>query len=124
MQPFPEAPTVGSCSPGAGVDLAGFPTWYKYLDCFNGDPQIDNINDVWNIAAAILEIVLYIAGVAAVIFMVIGGIRYITSQGQPDQTKRARQSLIYAVVGLVVSMIARAVIQLIFNAFNDGGSFI
>lgn len=122
MQPFPDTPALGSCAPGAGITLTNFPTWYKYLNCdTSGTPIITNINDFWGIGFAIVEIILYIAGIAAVIFMIIGAIRYITSQGQPEQTKRARQSLIYAVVGLVVSIIGRAVIQLIFNGFSGSG---
>lgn len=121
--PTPPAPPPGTpCAPGEGITITEIPTWYKYLNCdANNTPLFENINDVWSILAAVVEIVLFVAGVAAVVFMIIGAIRYITSQGQPEQTKRARQSLIYAVVGLVVSIIGRAVIQLIFNGFSDDG---
>ena len=121
--PTPPSPPPGTpCAPGEGITITEIPTWYKYLNCdANSTPLFENINDVWSILAAVVEIVLFVAGVAAVVFMIIGAIRYITSQGQPEQTKRARQSLIYAVVGLVVSIIGRAVIQLIFNGFSDDG---
>ncbi len=126
FEPFPTTPTIPStpCEPGDGIDITNIPTWYKYLNCdANDTPQLDNITDVWNVAAAIVEIILFIGGVAAVIFMVIGGIRFITSQGQPEQIKRARSSLIYAAAGLVISIIGRAAIQLIYRGFSEGSGF-
>lgn len=51
-----------------------------------------------------------IAGFAAVIFLVIGGIKYITSGGAADQISKAKQTIIYALVGLVVISASRAII--------------
>lgn len=46
---------------------------------------------------------LFIAGVVlAVIFILVAGIRYITSQGEPQKIAEARQSLMYAIIGLVI----------------------
>lgn len=99
-----------ACNPGQGIDLA-LPTWYKGLPCENGVPQPDSLNGLWVIAANIVDIMLFIAGVLAVFYVVYGGIRLITSQGQPDRIAGARQMLIYAAAGLIVSIIARVLVQ-------------
>lgn len=109
-------PTTGSCG-----DEGGFfdvPTWYKYLDC-DGDnnPQIDAITDVWNIVWGVVDILLYVAGAAAVLFMIYGGIKMIISQGSPDKISQSRQILIYSAVGLVVAIIARTIINYVIGRF-------
>lgn len=122
FQEFPET-AVGSCSPGAGgfSGLTNVPTWYKYLDCSNGAPVLDGIGDVWSIAVAVIEIMLYLGGIAAVFMMAYGGIEFIMSQGQPDRLTRARNILIYSGIGLILTIIARALVQMVFNGFVNGG---
>src|SRR5690606_21958521 len=96
----PGAP--GSCG-GSSEGLLNFPTWYKYLDCDgNGNPQIDQINDIWNLVAGIVDILLYLGGIAAVLYIAYAGIRFITSQGQPDKIAQAKQALIFSAAGLIV----------------------
>lgn len=50
-----------------------------------------------------------VAGLIAVIFIIKGGIEYLLSQGEPARTKKATQSIIYAVVGLVVVILAAVI---------------
>ncbi len=57
-------------------------------------------------AAAIL------AGVATVFFIVIAGIRYITSGGDPSNVAKARGTLTYAIIGLAVIVMAFVIIKL------------
>lgn len=56
-----------------------------------------------------------IAGVIAVLFIIIGGFRYVTSQGNSDATKTAREMIIYSVVGLVIITMAFAIVQIVIN---------
>jgi hypothetical protein len=59
------------------------------------------------------NIVAIIAGIAAVIYLVLAGIKYITSQGAPDQISKAKESIIYALVGIVFILLARSIITFI-----------
>ena len=100
-----------SCSPGLDVSL-GIPTWYEGLSCGEGGaPNPTELNDLWVIGTNIIDILLFVAGVAAVFFIIYGGIKLITSQGQPDKIVGARQTLIYAAAGLIISIIARVAVQ-------------
>ncbi len=65
--------------------------------------------DASNIIPNLIDTLLKFAGVAAVLFIIIGGYRMITSSGNPDQQKAARQTLLYAVIGLVVVMASYAI---------------
>src|SRR5690349_9064207 len=67
-----------------------------------------NKNSLYVLIGNVVNLLLTIAGIIAVIMIVIGGIRYTTSAGDAGQTKSARDTIIYAVVGLVVAIMAFA----------------
>lgn len=94
--------------------LLGFPYWYKYISrppaC---QPQLTGLNDIWLIVAAIVEILLRIAAIAAVAYIIYGGAMYITSQGEPDKAQAARKTLIGALTGLIISVLATVIISFI-----------
>lgn len=56
--------------------------------------------------------VIMLAAAVAVVFIVLGGIKYSTSQGNPGDTQKAKETIIYAIVGLVISMISFGIVQL------------
>lgn len=107
-----------------GGGFLGFPTWYHYLqgvtDPANGlcSPQISGLSDIWLIVAAVIEILLRASALIAVIFVIIGGINYITSQGEPERTSHARGAIINALVGLVISVLAAVIIGFIAGSIN------
>ena len=51
------------------------------------------------------------------IMIIVGGIRYITSQGNQQQLQSAKNTVLYAVVGLVVAIAARAIVMLVVDSF-------
>lgn len=109
----------------------GFPRWYEYLPGVqalvdpsnpgsgtNCVPQLTNFNNIWLIAAAIISILLRIAALAAVGFIIYGGIGYITSQGDPESTGRAKGTIVNAMVGLAIAVMAAAIVTFIAGRFN------
>lgn len=61
----------------------------------------------------ILSIVFMIVGAISVLMFAIGGLRYITAQGDSQQISKAKQTLIYALVGLVVSILAVTIVSFV-----------
>jgi ABC-type Fe3+ transport system permease subunit len=118
---------AAGCTPKGGAFL-GFPTWYKYLGGTtspNGAgnasiclPKVGALSDVWLIVAAIIEILLRLAGFAAIAFVIYGGIQYVTSQGEPDKASRARSTLINALTGLVIAISSTILVTYIAGRFN------
>lgn len=115
-----------SCDFSKTSSFLGFPTWYEYLPGMQVlsnasdpnsavvcTPQLTSLNDVWLIAAAVIEILLRVAAIVAVGFVIYGGVQYITSQGEPDKTSRALQTIISAFVGLAISVLAAVTIGFI-----------
>lgn len=65
--------------------------------------------------AAILGTVYLVAGIVAVIVIIIGGIRYTTSGGDSGGVQSAKNTILYAVVGLVVIIMASAITTFVIN---------
>jgi hypothetical protein len=61
----------------------------------------------------IITIVITTAGAISLLFVVIGGLRYILSQGDPQGVSKAKQTIIYAVLGLVIAISAQAIVSLV-----------
>jgi hypothetical protein len=95
----------------------GIPVWHKYVGTSCGDPQLSSLSDVWNVGLAIIEILLSASGYIAAGFIIYGGIVMVISQGSPDKLTQARQTITYAIAGLVVVFIATAVVRTIAGGF-------
>lgn len=74
---------------------------------------------VWLVALAIFEDLLRAAGLIAVFMVIYGGIRYVTSQGEPESTKAALGAILNALIGLVIA--AAAAITVSFIGRSLGG---
>jgi len=73
--------------------------------------------EVNTIIQTIVNTLLFVLGVIAVIMIVIGGIRYTTSNGDASAVKGAKDTILYAVVGLVVAIMAYAIVNFVLGRF-------
>lgn len=67
----------------------------------------------------IVNVMLFLLGAIAVIMIIIGGIRYATSNGDSSQLKGAKDTILYAVVGLVVAILAYAIVNFVVTSFTS-----
>lgn len=61
----------------------------------------------------ILQIVFGVAGALALLFIVISGFRYIVSAGDPEAIKKAKNGLVYSVVGLIAVILAEVIVTFV-----------
>lgn len=106
-----------------GGSFLGFPTWYHYLQSStdaNGlcSPKLNGLSDIWLIVAAVIEIILRVAAIAAVIFVIYGSVSLITSQGEPDKTTKARNTIVNALIGLAISVMSAAIVSFIAKSIS------
>lgn len=64
----------------------------------------------------IINILLFIVGVAAVIVIIIGGLRYILSSGDQASITSAKNTILYAVIGLIVALLAYAIVNFVLSS--------
>jgi uncharacterized membrane protein len=66
----------------------------------------------------IVNILLILAALIAAVFLVIGGIRYITSQGDEEAADKAKNTILYSVIGLIVIGLSAAVVNFVVGAIQ------
>jgi uncharacterized membrane protein YidH (DUF202 family) len=71
-----------------------------------------------NTVSQVIEMLLIFAAAIAMIYLILGGYRYITAQGDRDTSEKAKKTVLYAVIGLVVTMGAVAIFSLANNSLN------
>jgi hypothetical protein len=66
----------------------------------------------------ITNVMLYLIGAISVIMLIIGGLRYVVSGGDSSAVQNAKNTILYAVVGIIVAILAYAVVSFIINSFS------
>jgi len=85
----------------------------KLVDGGGGSNQ--NLPDI---ITTIINVMLFIAAALAVIMIIYGGIRYITAHGDEKQVKVAKDTIVYSVAGLIIAILAYALVTFIFDRFK------
>lgn len=83
---------------------------------YNAGGGSSNSGSLQGFIHKIVNLLLYILGSIAVIVIVIGGIRYTTSAGDQSQMTAAKNTILYAVVGLVVAVLAYAIVNFVLTS--------
>ena len=81
-------------------------------DDLNTLPQ-PNVSSGADAISKVLQLVFGIAGAAALIIIMIGALKYVTSQGNPQETNKAKDTILYAVIGLVICIMAFAIVTFV-----------
>lgn len=71
-----------------------------------------------DIVAVAINIFTVVVGIIAVVMMIVGGLKYITSQGDPAQTNSAKNTILFAAVGLVVAALAQVIVRFVLTKFK------
>lgn len=115
------SPAVSAAQCQAGGTFFGLPTWYKYLQCdANGDIMLSGAGAgavPVLILLAVFEMLLILAGMVAVGFIIYGGLKYIVSQGDSSKISAAKTTVLNALIGLVIAVIASQVVSFIAGKF-------
>jgi hypothetical protein len=106
-----------------GGSFFGLVPWYQYLTLdgtcnVSGGFQVlpeSGVSDLLLVALAIVDDLLRIAGLVAVGYIIYGGIMYTMSQGSPDQTGKAQNTIINALIGLVIATLSVAIVTFVGN---------
>ena len=64
----------------------------------------------------ITNVILYIVGIIAVIMLIIGGIKYVVSGGDSKKVTDAKNTVLYAIIGLIISFLAFAIVNFVISS--------
>ncbi len=75
-------------------------------------------SDILSLSGRIFTNILSLIGLIAILFIIINGFRYITARGDDEQTSKAKQGLLWAVLGLVVTVMAYVIVFAVTQLFQ------
>ncbi len=76
--------------------------------------------DLVSIIISIIQTLLILIGVAALIMLIIGGVQYVISMGNDDKVGSAKNTILYAIVGLIVVALAYVIITFVTGTILGG----
>ena len=85
-----------------------------------GDGVNENTADPQALVKQFVNIFLFAVGALSVIMLIWGGIRYTTSAGDSNKVTAAKNTVLYAIVGLVVAILAYAIVNMVISKIASG----
>lgn len=86
-----------------------------------GHPTTWGWGTLGQVIGNVVSLALILAAGVAIIYIIIGGYQYIFSFGNPETIERAKSTIIWAIVGLVVALSSVLIMQYVVNFVADGG---
>ena len=98
-------------------DVSGGITGGK--DCARNDEQPENLfNGDDSVFQTVTNVMLFLIGAISVVMLIYGGIRYTLSQGDSTAVQNAKNTIVYAVIGIVVAILAFAIVNFVVTSFT------
>lgn len=118
--------SVATMSPAYAKILC--PGTSNYADTLEGCAGFENTdsglnkNNLTTTINTIINVIIGVVGFVAVVMMIVGGISFITSQGDSAKVTKARNTILYGVVGLVVALLAFAIVNFVLGSVFGSGN--
>jgi hypothetical protein len=100
----------------AAVMVMPFVASAQWVTPSAGNTGVPNQSSFSEIATRIIEILLAVAGLVAVVFLIVGGFRYITAGGNEETAESAKKTILNAIIGIVIVILAFVIVRVISNA--------
>lgn len=101
--------TPTGCVGGA---ILTFPCWYRGLTLDSQNvPQVTKIADIWKIVLNVIEMFMQLIGYFAAGYITWGGIKYMKSQGNPQNIASAKSTIMNSAIGLGLALSAVAIVR-------------
>ena len=89
------------------------------------DCATTKVNDAGNglasLASDIINLFSIVVGVISVIMIIVGGFRYVTSGGESNNVSSAKNTIIYAIIGLVIVALAQFIVKFVLSKVSGTG---
>lgn len=87
-------------------------------ECAAPAGSADNLFVAGGIFQQISNTLIFLVGAIAVIMLIIGGLRYVTSNGEASSIKGAKDTITYAIIGIVIAILSFAVVSFVIGRFS------
>ena len=90
-------------------------------DSARGSGQTADLFGQTGVFQTITNVLLFILGAISVIMIIIGGLRYVISGGNSTAVTAAKNTILYAIVGVIVALLAYAIVNFVLTSFTITG---
>jgi len=104
------------------VDSASAYTIFEGVNAAKGDSQPTELFGAGGVITTITNTLLFIVGALAVVMIIIGGLRYVVSGGNATAVSAAKNTILYAIVGLIIAFLAFAAVNWVLGALAPGSN--
>ncbi|MEK7591515.1 MAG: TrbC/VirB2 family protein [Patescibacteria group bacterium] len=111
--------TLASLASGTHSALAESATFGGPMPPIPGTPNGADETSIRDAILKVLTFVLNFLALLAVIFIIIAGIRLIVSQGEEETKEKAKKTILYVIIGLVVVLFARVIVGLFTSTLSN-----
>jgi hypothetical protein len=95
------------------------------VDCAKGDKTQSTLfeedNNGNSLFKTITNVLLFLIGAISVIMLIIGGFKYVVSNGDSSAVTSAKNTILYAVIGIVIALLAYAIVNFVISSFIQQG---
>ena len=84
------------------------------------EEMMTNLVGAQGVFSTVTDVLLFVIGAISVIMIIIGGIRYVISGGDSAKVTAAKNTILYAIVGIIVALLAYAIINFVLVNFSAG----
>ncbi|MCB9834673.1 hypothetical protein H6792_01415 [Candidatus Nomurabacteria bacterium] len=103
---------------GSFADLCGG-TIQGGVNCaVNNVEDIDKSKTIGEVFSSVTQVLLVVIGIASVIVIIIAGLRMVFSQGDPKAFESARNTILYAIIGIVIALLSYAIINFVLTSIG------
>ncbi len=106
---------VGSVLPADS--FAVVPGLSDSVNAARGNGQASNLTGEGGVFQTVVNVLLFVIGAVAVVMLVIGGIRYTVSGGDSNAVTAAKNTILYAIIGIIVAILAYAAVNFVITSF-------
>ena len=82
-------------------------------------PSSSTDNTLTNTIRLIVELLTLFVGFLSVVFLIFGAFKYISSGGDPGKVSSAKSTILYALIGLAIAVVAQVIVQLVIGKANS-----
>jgi len=127
---------LDAASNGCKSSFFGLEPWFEFLNTYPTGKNNCNVcftvisnsaqsvnsncsrqkNSIVLVVMAIIDDLLRVAGLVSVAFIIVAGFQYVTSQGNPEKAAKAQQTILFALIGLVIAISAVVLVTYIGNS--------
>ena len=101
---------------GNGLQNSGFQSIF-------GTGGLNNSQSLSELILNVIRLLLFFAGAIAVVFVIIGGYQYLVSAGNEETAEKGKKTLINAIIGIIVVVLAYAIINVIVNLVGSNSGY-